>query len=182
MAEYALIRHRFLFGLAYVGLMCLLLLVNLMPNEFWPRKFPGPDLMVAVTFVWLLRRPRQVPPTLIAVVFFVADILLMRPLGLWAALMVIAAEFLRSKRASILERAFIAEWALASGTLLAATLVYAIILSLTFFQQGQVPLDKAAIQAFSTVLAYPLVAVTARFAFGVTPLVTNNLFAQEQED
>ena len=161
MAERIPFRFRLFSGVAYSCLMCLLLLINIVPYDIWPRRFPGPDLMVAITFVWLLHRPAQIPTPLVAVVFFVADILLMRPIGLWAALMVLAAEFLRHRRRSVRERTFVAEWALASGVLLAANVA---VLSAIFFEA--VLLDRAMFQAGSTILAYPLVSMAARNAFG----------------
>ncbi len=182
MAEHGLIPKRFLFGLVYTGLMCALMLVNIVPFEFWPRRFPGPDLMVAITFVWLLRRPNQVPAPLVAAVFLIADILLMRPLGLWAALMVISVEFLRSRRINIKERAFLAEWALAAGTLFATTVAYTVIVSIALFEWGPMPVDKAAIQAFSTVLAYPLVAATAKYVLGVTVLTAKDFHSSGEKE
>ncbi len=181
MAEHTLVRNRFFLGLAYASLMCLLLIINLLPFEVWPRKFPGPDLMVAITFAWLLRRPGHIPAPLVAAVFFVADILLMRPLGLWAALMVVAAEFLKTRLANVRERAFVAEWALISGTLLAATLANAAILLVVSFEQEQVQLDKSIIQAFSTILAYPLVTAIARYVFGVTTLGANDIYVRKEK-
>ncbi len=176
MAERTLIQNRVLFGLVYVGLMCLLLLVNIIPLEVWPRGIPGPDLMVAITFVWLLRRPGHLPTPLVAAVFFIADILLMRPPGLWAALMVVATEILKTGQTGVQERAFVTEWALVSGILFAATLTNAAVLALTFFEQAR--LDIAIIQAISTLLAYPLIAVTARYVFGVTILTINDTDAR----
>lgn len=146
--------------------MCLLLLINIVPYDIWPRRFPGPDLMVAITFAWLLHRPAQIPTPLVAAVYFVADILLMRPIGLWAALMTLAAEFFRHRLRSVQERTFVAEWALASGVLLAATLANAAVLSAVFFEA--VLLDRAMFQAGSTILAYPLVSMAARNVFGGT--------------
>ncbi len=166
MAERTPFRFRLLSGTAYSCLMCLLLLINIVPYDIWPRRFPGPDLMVAITFVWLLHRPAQIPTPLVAVVFFVADILLMRPIGLWAALMVLAAEFMRHRRRSVRERTFVAEWALASGVLLAATLANVAVLSAVLFES--VLLDRAMFQAGSTIMAYPLVSMAARHAFGGT--------------
>jgi len=172
MAEHATFRNRLLSGLAYAGLMLLLLVIGIMPYEIWPRRFPGPDLMVTITFVWLMRRPELLATPLVAAAFFIADILLMRPIGLWAVLMVLATEFLRNRQKSVRERAFFAEWALVSGVLFAAALLNTIIIWVVFFEA--VPLDRAMIHAASTMLAYPLVAATARLALGGAPVATRD--------
>ncbi len=150
--------------LAYSGLMCALLIFSVVPHEIWPRQFPGPDLMVVFTFIWLVLRPRLIPTPLIAAVFFFADILLMRPIGLWAALMVVAAEFFRNRRAGVRGQVFATEWAMVSGVVLTLTIANAAILYVVFLSQVQ--FDKAMIQAISTILAYPLFAVAARRVFG----------------
>ena len=178
MTDRGQILNRWIFALAYAGLTFLLLLINIMPFELWPRKFPGPDLMVAVTFVWLLRRPMQIPAPLVATVFFIADVLLMRPIGLWAALMVMATEFLRRRQSRIRGRTFTAEWALASGVLLAATLANAAIISLAFLEQFQ--LSKAIIQTIATILAYPLVVAIARYAFRITAMTVSEADSRGQ--
>ena len=90
MTEHRPLRILLLSWLAYSGLMCALLIFSIVPYEIWPRRFPSPDLMVVFTFIWLVLRPRLIPTPLIAAIFFFADILLMRPIGLWAALMVLA--------------------------------------------------------------------------------------------
>ncbi len=172
MAEHITFRSRLLSCLAYTVLMSLLLIIGIIPYEIWPRRFPGPDLMVAITFVWLMRRPERLPTPLVAAVFFIADILLMRPIGLWAMLMVLATEFLRNRHRSVREHAFIVEWALVSGVLFAAALVNATMIWVVFLEA--IPLDRAMIHAASTMLAYPLVAATARLALGGAPATTGD--------
>ena len=57
--------------------------------------WPAPDLMLALTLAWVVRRPDLLPAPLIAAYFFVEDILMMRPPGLWALIVLGATEFLR---------------------------------------------------------------------------------------
>jgi len=172
MAEHATFRNRLLSGLAYTGLMSLLLIIGIIPYEIWPRRFTGPDLMVTITLVWLMRRPERLPTPLVAMVFFIADVLLVRPIGLWAMLMVLATEFLRNRHRSVRERSFLVEWALVSGVLFAAALVNATVIWVVFFEA--IPLDRAMIQAASTMLAYPFVAATARLVPGGAPATTRD--------
>src|SRR5690606_8936180 len=72
--------------------------------------WPGPDLMLAVTLVWVLRRPEQLPVLLIAAVFFIEDMLMMRPPGLWTALVIVATEAARHREHRWRELPFMVEW------------------------------------------------------------------------
>ncbi len=120
--------------------------------------------MVVFTFIWLVLRPRLIPTPLIAAIFFFADILLMRPIGLWAALMVLAAEFFKGRRARVRGQVFATEWAVVSGVVLLLTVANTAILSVVFLDHVQ--FNKAMIQAITTILAYPLFALAARRIFG----------------
>ena len=46
--------------------------------------WPMPDVLLALTLAWVLRRQAHLPAALIALVFLAEDLFLMRPPGLWA--------------------------------------------------------------------------------------------------
>ena len=73
----------------------------------------GPDLMLAFTFAWVLRRPDYVPVLLIAAIFLLEDMLLMRPPGLWTADRADRdRDPARSREPRPREMPFMAEWAM----------------------------------------------------------------------
>ena len=87
------ISHRLLF----VAIAALILFLRLLPLTAEPVRWPGPDLILCLTFAWILRRTDYLPAYLIVIVFFVDDLLSMRPPGLWTLLALFATEFLRSR-------------------------------------------------------------------------------------
>ena len=71
--------------LTFVALSSALAVVRLLPIDMQPMPLPGPDLMLCLVLAWTIRRPDLLPVWLVAVVMLAADLLLMRPPGLWAA-------------------------------------------------------------------------------------------------
>lgn len=167
MVDTTFVNRRLIFVLAYLCLAAGLMLLNLMPISVGTR-WPGPDLLVVITFAWVLRRPRYVPVTIVAIVFLMADILFMRPLGLWAALMVLSVEFLRLREPSMREKPFPVEWASVATTLLIATVAYRLILTISLVDPPAISLTF--LQYVLTVLAYPVVILVSRFIFGVNKM------------
>ena len=139
----------------FVGIAGLILFFQLLPLRTAPRALPGPDLLVCLSFAWIQRRPDFVPPLLLAGLLFLADILLMRPLGLWALLVLLGAEFLRSRQNPSVELPFLGEWAFVAVVTLSITALYALLLGMVGLENLQVA--KLAVQAFMTVTFYPLV-------------------------
>lgn len=149
----------------YVALAALLLFLRLLPLGSVAGSWPGPDLLLCLTLVWVLRRPDYVPALLIAVVVLLEDFLLMRPPGLWAALVVLATEFLRRRNGLTRELGFLVEWLLVAGVILATLLGFRLVMALVMLPQ--VGLGQTLVQAVATILCYPAVIGISRFAFGV---------------
>ncbi len=149
----------------YVALTAALLFLRLLPLGSVAGRWPGPDLLLCLTLVWVLRRPDYVPALLIAAVVLLEDLLLMRPPGLWAAMVVLAAEFLRARAALTRELSFAVEWLLVAGVMLAATLGFRLVMALAMLPQAS--LGQTLVQALATILCYPAVVVASRIAFGV---------------
>ena len=153
--------HRLLF----VAVAVALLFLRLLPLGSLAGNWPGPDLLFCLTLVWVLRRPDCVPALLMAGVLLLEDMLLMRPPGLWAAMVVLSAEFLRSRVALTREVTFLVEWLLVAGVMLAATLGFRLVMALVMLPQAS--LGQALVQTLATILCYPAVVVASRLAFGI---------------
>ena len=152
---------------AYFGLMLLLMLLCVLPFEITPGGIstPRPDLLVAITLAWVMLRPQFLPTPLVAAVFLLSDILFIRPLGLWTALMVLTVEFLRARERASRELPFATEWAMVSLALLAATCANWLIL-FAFLVENTGP-GPVLLRFMATMLAYPLVVLLAQWVFGV---------------
>jgi rod shape-determining protein MreD len=142
-----------------------LLFLRLLPLGSVAGAWPGPDLLMCLTFAWVLRRPDYVPLVLIALVVLLEDLLLMRPPGLWAALMVLGAEFLRNRTSLTRELSFVVEWVLVAGVMAAVVMGNRLVLAVTMLDQPS--LGQTIIQLVASVLCYPVVVFLSRLAFGV---------------
>ncbi len=113
----------------------LLLFIRLLPLNSIAGHLPGPDLLLCLIFAWTVRRPEYLPVLMIAVVVLVEDMLLMRPPGLWTALVILGSEFIRSRVALTRELSFGVEWLLVAGLMLAMFLTYRTALLMVFVPQ-----------------------------------------------
>jgi rod shape-determining protein MreD len=165
MASSNVAADRWIYGAGYFALMSALMLIYILPARIGPFGFPGPDLLIGVTFAWVLRRPHYVPTLLVAVVFLLADLLFLRPPGLWTALVVLAVEFLRARESGSREQPFLVEWAIVAAVLLAIALANRIVLAL--FLINQAGLGLTLLQLFVTILTYPVIVLLSRVLLGV---------------
>lgn len=138
-----------------------------------PRFWPGPDLLMSMTLAWVMRRPDHLPAALIAAVFLLEDMILMRPPGLWAALMLMATEFLRGRAALTRELSFAVEWVLAAGLMLALMVVYRLIFAITLMPQPGFAF--ALLQTIWSSLCYPLVVILYSLVLDIRKPVTGEV-------
>lgn len=160
--------HPYSMNVIYVLLCLTLIFLHLLPLDTLPRGWAGPDLMLAFTCAWVLRRPDYVPPALIALVFLLADLLFQRPPGLWAALVLVATETLRGRAPGLRDLTFPVEWLNVATTLVLMTLGYRIILGLLLVPQT--PLGLTLMQMIATLAFYPVAVLLSQLAFGVRKL------------
>lgn len=144
----------------FLGLALLLLFLRLLPLGADPGRFPGPDLILCMIMAWVMRRPDYLPVWLIAAVVLAEDLILMRPPGLWTALVVMGSEFIRSRAALTRELNFVVEWLLVTGLMVAMLLAYRMAFMLALLPQP--PFGFAVVQVLWSALAYPLVVVASR--------------------
>lgn len=144
----------------FLGLAILLLFLRLLPLGADAGRFPGPDLVLCMIMAWVMRRPDYLPVWLIAAVVLAEDLILMRPPGLWTALVVMGSEFIRSRAALTRELNFVVEWLLVTGLMVAMLLAYRLVFALALLPQ--LPFGFAVVQVLWSALAYPLVVGASR--------------------
>ena len=163
------------YRLLYMALAALILFVGVLPLSAMPSRWPGPDLILCLTFVWLLRRADYVPALFIVLVFAADDLLSMRPPGLWTLIALVTTEFIRSREVLLRELPFALEWAIFAAAVMVMTVVNRLILSL--FMVPQSGFDLTILEVLSTLAAYPFVAVAAVWIFGLRRAVTGQIDA-----
>lgn len=149
----------------YLLVALVLLFLRLLPLGTAPGGLPGPDLLLCLTLCWLLRRPDYLPVPLIAAVFLVEDLLLMRPPGLWTALVLLGSEVLRSRIALTRELSFLLEWLFIGLLMTAMFLGYRLAFAVTLMPQ--VGFSYAMTQVVASVLVYPVVVWLSKVTLGV---------------
>lgn len=151
----------------YAAVMVLMILTGLIPNLRATTPWPGPDLMLALTLCWLLRKPAQVPTLLIGAVFLLADFLEQQPLGVHTAMVVAVTEFVRSRGVRPSELTLLTDWAVAAFAIAAVMVGERIVLTATLVPT--VGPGMVTLRLLATVLAYPLVVWAARVLLRVQP-------------
>lgn len=150
---------------AFVVLALAIVFVRLLPLGGGPDSLPAPDLLVCLTFAWVLRRPDHVPPLLVAAVFLVCDLIFLRPPGLWALIMLAATEFLRAREGLTRELPFPLEWAMVAAVLVVAVLAEALVLGI--FMVPATAVGVGLIHALATLVAYPIVVAALWLGLGL---------------
>ena len=153
-------RRVWLYRGIFFGLALFILFVRLLPLRNVPGHLPGPDLLLCVMLAWVMRRPDYLPVLMITAIVFLEDIMLMRPLGLWTALVVLATEFLRSRAALTRELSFAVEWMLIAGLMVGLLLSYRLFFELVFLPQPG--FGFALTQTIWSILCYPLIVMASR--------------------
>ncbi len=159
--------HWVLYAVMTVGF----LLIKTLPLEVGASHWPGPELVLVFAMAWVLRRPDFLPIWLVVPILLLADFVLMRPPGLWAAFSILAIEFLRSRTAAAREWPFTLEWGITTAILTLMVLGNRLILAI--FSVPQVPLGLDLQQLLSSAAAYPVVVfLSVRFLRLRRPLTT----------
>lgn len=144
---------------------CLLLFLRLLPLSGGLTGWPGPDLGLCLIFAWILRRPAQLPALVIVGFCLAEDILLLRPLGLWSAVVLVASEALRQREGRWREQSFMLEWFRVAMLIGMMMLAYRVILFLSLSPVAV--LGQAILQYLATIACYPLVVFGARWLIGL---------------
>ncbi len=162
-----------IFRSLFLALALFLLFVRLLPLGGAPGTLPGPDLLLCLILAWVVRRPDFLPMPLILTVILIEDLILMRPPGLWTALVISVTEFLRSRIALTRELNFLVEWMLVSGLMLGMLLVYRLVLGLAFVPQP--PFGFAIVQVLWSIALYPLVVGLSRLVLDLRKPATGEV-------
>ena len=149
--------HRALF----VAIALVLLFIRLLPLGSVAGALPGPDILLCIIFAWTMRRPDYLPALLITAVVLLDDMILMRPPGLWTAIVIIGSEFIRARVALTRELNFGVEWLLVAGMMVAMLLVYRTVFAMVLLPQPA--FGFAMVQVLWSILCYPAVVGLSRY-------------------
>ena len=172
MAEFWRQEH-WIFRALFLALAAFLLFFRLLPLGNAPGTLPGPDLLLCLILAWVIRRPDFLPMPLILAVILIEDLVLMRPPGLWTAIVVLGTEFLRSRAALTRELNLLVEWMLISGVMLGMMLAYRLVLGVAFVPQPA--FGFAAVQVLWSMALYPLVVALSQLTLDLRKPATGEV-------
>ncbi|MGH1577809.1 rod shape-determining protein MreD [Planktotalea sp.] len=149
----------------YVALCLCIIFMHLLPLAPATTRWAPPDLIMALTFAWAMRRPEYVPAIYVAGIVLLADFLFQRPPGLLAALMVVGSETLRARAHANRDMPYLVEWASVAGVMIGVAVALRLLLAIFFIPAPS--LGLVLIQLTMTIALYPLVVLVSHFLFSV---------------
>ncbi|MGJ8546432.1 MAG: rod shape-determining protein MreD [Sulfitobacter sp.] len=163
---------------SFVLLALLILFFQLLPLDTAPRRWAGPDLLLAFAVAWCLRRPEFVPALVLAGIFLLADLLLQRPPGLWAVLALVMCERLKHRGRGLRDATFPAEWLAVALNLAGLTVAYHLLHMLFFLPVPPLRLNISMLLA--TLVCYPIVVAITHGLMHVRKVAPGDLDAYGQ--
>lgn len=158
-------RHAIASALLFLACQGAILFWRLLPLSNGFSGLPGPAVGLCLMFAWVLRRPDQVGALPIVLFFVIEDVLLLRPLGLWAFFVLLGSEAARGREHRWRDQPFMVEWLRVSiliGMMMLGYRVVQVLFLLPVPVLGQVILEYLA-----TVACYPFVVFGARWLIGL---------------
>jgi rod shape-determining protein MreD len=151
--------------MAFALLVFAVLFFQLLPLDMTQHLWAGPDMLLAFACAWALRRPEYVPSLLLAGLFLLADFLLFRPPGLWAALALLGCEHLKGRARSLRDGSFLNEWLSVCAVLAFVAIGYRAVLTLTLVELPGFGLSL--FELAMTALFYPIAVAITHFVLRV---------------
>jgi rod shape-determining protein MreD len=149
----------------FASLVIGILFFQLLPLDTGPRRWAGPDLILAFACAWSFRRPEYVPIWSLAALFLLADLMLQRPPGLWAAVALLGCENLKTRARGLRDGGFASEWLVVCIITLAIAAVYRLGMIITFVTPPS--LGLSIFELAMTMICYPLVVAVTHGLLGV---------------
>lgn len=124
-----------------------------------------PDLLLVIVALWTIRAPQNAPLLVVATLFLLGDLMLERPVGLWALICLLIVEMLSDRRTALRNRPFVAEWLTFGLALGLGLIVQSLVLRLALVErpEGMLTLYYFAV----TVAAYPVMAAILHYVLRV---------------
>lgn len=137
------------------------------------RDLPPPDVLLCLAIAWVVRRPDLLPAPVIAGYFFFEDMLLMRPPGLWALIVLLGVEYLRNRTDRLRGYGFAIEYLNVALLMLVMFAANRAVIAIVMVPQE--PLGLSLVQLLGTILAYPGIVLVSHFLFGLRKPATGEV-------
>ena len=139
---------------SFLIITTLLVMLRTLPIQTGLNLILIPDILLVMTFSWIIQRPDIIGPILLTMAFLFADFILQRPPGLWTLIVLFGGMFLRTRSIRFKEVFFIYEWATVSVVIIFCYTLQNVLMRFTFVTLFDFKLTS--IQALTAVLFYPI--------------------------
>lgn len=156
----------------YVFIGLIVIALPLLPLGFLPSRMAMPDLLFALTIVWIIRDTRTAPLLLVAGLALLADAVLMRPVGLWALLVVVATELARMNDRLLRDGGIIAELVFFAASMVIMLMIQNMLLFLTF--SNTYPLNRVVQIVMLSLICYPFFVLFLHYVMRVRGVVSKD--------
>ena len=160
-----LVLRGILFRLLYLLGGVTFIVITLIPFDLTAGRAAGPDILFALAFLLVIRRPEYLPMISVLFVFFLQEVAASAPLGIWTLLVLLATEWVRYNLQAFREYNFIYEWLWFCAIYLTMMLLRHLALVVTVSHRPDL-LDLTLVYLF-TILLYPPLTGVAHYVFGV---------------
>ena len=137
----------------------------ILPMGLTADSIPFPDLLFCVFAAWVIRHPGTAPMLAIAGLGLIADAMMMRPIGLWALMLLLGTEGLRISERAFRDIPFLLEWVYVSGFLIIMIILQNVILLVSF--DNVYDAGMLAGHVLRTIAIYPIVVATLHWVFRI---------------
>lgn len=139
--------------------------IPMIPMGLAADSIPFPDLLFALVVGWIIRQPETGPLLIVVFLAVLADAMLMRPMGLWALILLGGTEALRFSLRAFRDIPFMLEWAYVAGLLILMTVLQSI-LQLISFSDVYGFADQTW-HILRTIAIYPIVVAVLHYIFRI---------------
>ncbi|MFN4058086.1 MAG: rod shape-determining protein MreD [Roseinatronobacter sp.] len=143
------------------------------PSLFNTGLWFGPDWMLCLTLAWVVRRPDLLPAPIIAVYFLFEDLLLHRPPGLGALVVLLGTEFLRTRVHILRGAGFWLEYVTIAVIMVVSFLLYRLLLAIVIVPLPS--LDLSFFQLAGNLAVYPVVVAVVHWVLRVRKPATGEV-------
>lgn len=149
----------------FVSLSLFAIIIAKIPLGLPADALQTPDIFFAICVAWVVRVPAAATLPLIFGMALLADIVMMRPIGLGVLTTILATEYFRAQRFTLREQMFVVEWLIFVAAFAVSLGLQMCILAMTF--AATPPLDLVLTYIGLTALVYPVVVGVLRFVFRI---------------
>lgn len=129
--------------------------VAILPMGLAANAVAFPDVLFALIIAWVIRAPSSAPVLVIVFLAVLGDALMMRPIGLWALMLLIGSEGVRLAGRTFYDIPFLLEWLYVSGLLIVLLVLQNLLLFVSFAAPHH--FGDVVWHAIRTIAVYPFI-------------------------